>query len=239
MKRVFTAIVISTVVLFSGCINIIEKLQLNKDGSGHYTFTMDLSEMFDPTYREFIIGAMEEEGAGLGGEFPVMDTIMYYSGSADLSKLERPEVFEGAFLHMRVNEGENLFETTMHMDFSDVDDIDYFLANVGALGGDNLTGDLGGGLFPTSDAANLFSLKGKKLIRNKAAEIEEASSEDMEMAKMMMATNTYTVIYELPGKVKKTTIKSAKIKDNVITVSRSIGDVISGYGELEGEIRYK
>lgn len=239
MKRALTVVIVSTIVLLSGCVNIIEKLSLNKDGSGHYSFTMDLSEMFDETYREFILEAMEEDGAGLGGEFPVMDTIMYYTGNGDLSKLDRPEVFDGAYLHMIINESSGTFETTMHMEFKDVDDIDYFLAHVGELGGDNLTGDMGGGLFPTTDASSLFSLKGKKLVRNKAAEIEETSSEDMEMAMMMLATNTYTVIYELPGDVKKTSIKDADVKDNIIKVSRSISDVITGEGDLEGEIKFK
>lgn len=238
MKRAITLVVATVVITLSGCINIVEKLTLNKDGTGHYQFTMDLGEMFSEDFRDFMLIALEDEGADMPDEFPVIDSVMYYKDNVDIAKFARPEVIESAYMHMQVNEKKGLFDVTIHMDFDKVDDIDYFMDHLGELGGGGMTDGMSDGLIPSVADGALFELKGKKLVRN-MSEVEPATGEDMDMMLMMMGANTYDVIYELPGKVKNTTIANAKVDGKTVTVEHSIADVLTGKVRMDGEIKYK
>ncbi|HHJ51239.1 MAG TPA: hypothetical protein ENJ88_10125 [Phaeodactylibacter sp.] len=59
MNRLLIALLAS--FFFTGCIDILEELHLNADGSGTYALTTDMSAFMSPEMKELMNAANEEE----------------------------------------------------------------------------------------------------------------------------------------------------------------------------------
>ena len=239
-------------LFFSSCIDILEELHLNKDGSGKYAVTMDMSALME-------FGNMKDMLNQMGGEegevAPVpdddepieMDTLMYFKDAPDSvkQKLSDPKLAEKAFIKMQMSDANKKMIMTFGIDFEKVSDIDHFLKNIDKLQGDNpasgMLGNGGGGFFPNTGAANLFKY-GKKYLERlpiPKPDSEELSDEDMQMMQMMFADANYTTIYHFPGKVKKTTIPNAVVDGKTLSLSVPLMDVMEGKAKMEGITKFK
>ncbi len=198
----------------TGCIDIFEKLVLNKDGSGTYTFTMDMSAMLemadffqgmqsmfdeedmdeplDPEMDNYLgrpSGDNEQENNPFGED---VDRLYYLR---DLSDDEKPELthahlMDKVFVHQIMNREEGVFSITFGIDFktlSDIDDMMEDMPNFMPAGDDN---DMmaGMGMSPGSmmpaAKGRMFELKGKKLIR--ANQDNSGEEEMLESSEMAM-----------------------------------------------------
>ncbi|MCB0586024.1 MAG: hypothetical protein KDD06_11945 [Phaeodactylibacter sp.] len=223
--------------LLTSCIETLEEIYLNKDGSGKYSVTFDMSEFFsNPMMKSMIEEAAKEEGAEGSFNLGETDTLIYFgeSGMAE-------GVMKEAVMRMTMSDSLGKFMVSMNFPFENVGQISEFYqklseesagAEAGPMGG------MGSMLMP----GGKFAFKKKRLSRM-AADKEGAeglfAGEDGEFMKMFFSGGTHTTVYHLPGKVKKTTIEGAEVEGNTVTVERPLMDLMEGKVGLEGEIRFK
>ena len=241
MKRFVWFFLLVLGMATTGCIDVTEELWLKKGGSGKYKVMVDMSSLMGPEIRGMLEGMMQEEGAdGLNLDGPMeLDSMVYFKdvNPEGLKELERPEVFESAYLHMEISESKEKMVIEMGLDFEQLSDIDYFNENIGKIS-DDQSGGMMGGILPKS--TKLFSLKGKTLTRySPDAPTDLLSDEEMEMAMMMLGTAKYKTIYHFPGKVKKTTLEDATIEGNKVIVKKTMAEVLKGESKLDGTIKFK
>ena len=62
MKRLTLLVMLSFGLLFTGCIDIVEEVFINKDGSGKYLVTMDMSSLMGPEMKGMMQEMMQQEG---------------------------------------------------------------------------------------------------------------------------------------------------------------------------------
>ncbi len=245
MNRVLIVALLAT-FLFTGCIDIVEELFLNADGSGTYTITTDMSAFMSQDMKD-LLSEGEEEGNDREEEEPPIevDTVIMLKdlNPEAFAALEKPEIFKAASLHLEMSDSQEKMILTYSLPFKHVDDINYFRENLSQFTdeGDMGMATGGAGMLP-SVTSKLFGMKGKKTLIRYAQSNEEQealSEEDISMMEMMFADGTYKTVYHFPGKVKKTTIPNAQINGNVLTVEAPLLDVMKGEAKLDGEIKFK
>lgn len=248
---------IAASMTFTSCINILEEMFLNKDGSGKYAMTIDMSAIMDPTTREMLKGFAQEEGAELPEEEDAppmeMDTlIMFKDMPAEMrGELSRPDFYDKVAMKMVASESKEIMKVTFQLDFDNADDIDYFLKNMDKLMAsadeeDNPLGAMGGGgmggMIPSAGKDyRLFDISKKLLKRYKAPAPAEKAEEDenMAMMKMFMAGAEYTTIYHFPGNVKSATNPNAKIDGKTVTIKGDLLEMMDGTGDMSTEVKFK
>ncbi len=147
------ALAMFSLTTFTGCVDIIEEMFLNKDGSGKYTMRMDMSGMMSMIkMMSEMEGMSEDEEATEDAEdtedseeeeggFDAMleqgvDSIIYLKdASADiLEKFEdNPGFADKVNMRMNVDPDENVFVMDFNLDFDNMDDIDYFFKNFDSI----------------------------------------------------------------------------------------------------------
>jgi len=141
------ALAMFSMTTFTGCIDIIEEVFLNKNGSGKYTMRMDMSGMMSMIkMMSEMDGLMpgdeedteeSEEDAGLSAMMEQgVDSIMYLKdASADVLKQfdDNPGFADKVNMRMNVNPDENIFQIDFNLDFENMDDIDYFFKNFDSI----------------------------------------------------------------------------------------------------------
>lgn len=143
------ALAFASMTTFTGCIDIVEEMFLNKDGSGKYTMRMDMSGVMSMIKMmgemEDIMPDEDEEGEENTEEgeaeeedgFDAMmeegaDTTMYLKdASPDLLKQfeDNPGFADKVNMRMNVDPDEGVFLMDFNLDFANMDDIDYFFKN--------------------------------------------------------------------------------------------------------------
>jgi hypothetical protein len=238
MKKLTLLAVLFCAFALSSCIETLEEVYLNKDGSGKYSLTFDMSEVFsNPMMKSMIEEAAKEEGGeDMGMDLGETDTlIMMGNGSGG--------IFDKTVMHMLMSDSTGQFKINMTFPFDDVSEIDQFyeeFAEEGAGAEANPLGG-GGGFFIQGGG---FELAKRKLIRKPAdaensANDELFAGEDGEFMKMFFASSAYTSVYHLPGSIKSTNIEGAQVEGNTVTVERNFIDLLEGKVGLDGEISYK
>ncbi len=248
MLNKITVYLLVVVLLFfsTSCLDIVEEMHLNKDGSGRYELVFDMSSIMSGGMLEMLKGmAGDSESSGeniLDGPLE-MDTVIYMKDApaSVREKLDRPDFLNKVSMFIQMSEEKEVMITRMVLDFDSMDDIDYFYKNLDKLGeGNDQLGDVFGGnsFLPISD--KLFKLKGKLLerlpVKNNGQTLNE---EEMDMVKMMLASAKYTTKYHFPGKVKSSTIANAKIDGKTLIKEVDLLDVMEGKANMAGKIKFK
>lgn len=154
MKHYTWLIAIAFTITFTGCIDILEELMLKKDGTGTYTFTMDMSGMFESAdMLQMMQGMYEEEEAEeldpmmdnyLGNpadretaeaESPFGEDVDQKYYLKELPEDERPELKHGhlmdkVFIHQVVNKEQKIMTMTFGVDFEKLTDIDNMMEDL-------------------------------------------------------------------------------------------------------------
>lgn len=231
--------------LFTGCIDIVEELYLNADGSGTYTITTDMSAFMSQEMKDLLdTGEENGEEQEQEEEIPIeVDSVLMLKdlNPKAFAALERPEVFKTASMHLIMSDSQEKMLISYQLDFDNIDDINYFRQHLSAFAEGEEMDMASGGMFPGIDT-RLFSMKGKKTLIRYAAENsgqEELSEEDLSMMEMMFSDGTYKTVYHFPGKVKSTTIPNAKIEGNTLSLAVPVLDVMKGEAKLDGSVKFK
>lgn len=226
-------------LMFSACFDITEDLVLEKDGSGVYTYTTDMSELYK---NEMMMSMLKADGKDGKNPLPDMDSVIYGKDMAAKDKGEQPEIWNKVTTRIQANEKQKKLMITIKLSFSDLSEITYLMKNLnkatkgmnneeGASETSGLTGVMNG--IPVS-----YALKGKTLERV-SEKIEQEDDEQMSMMKMFLADAKYTVVYHLPGKVKSTSVKGAVMDGNTLTKEAKLMDMMEGQRPFDGTIKFK
>ena len=236
----------------TSCFDILEEIELNKDGSGVYKMTVDMGEMLSSPFMKMALEEQMKESGEIDESEMKMDSVINYLDSpkaGDLTPAERAVIAKlDARLQMDMDAGAG--GMYMILPFDNVQEINTLqegLAKLedeeaGAEGSDNpFAGMFGGGNMQPSESR--FRLDKRTLIRQVSMgdlPFGDMEEESMDMVKMMFDGATMTTIYRLPGKVKKTTIDGAVVSDNIVTVSYDLIEIFDGeIPDTGGEIKFK
>ncbi len=236
MNRISLLVAILAAFTLTGCIDIIEELFLNADGSGKYTVTIDMSALVSEEMKELLSDGEEEEEEELPTE---MDTVVFLSdlNPEAMKTLERPQVFLKSYLHLIISDAQEKMIMTYGLAFEDLDEVNYFRAHLPEFLSEET--EMAEGTLPAIKGA-LFTLKGKSLTRN-ASEIceNDMSEDDLSMVEMLYDGGVYKTIYHFPGNVKKTTIPNAQVDGKTLKLEVPVLDVIKCEAQLSGTIKFK
>ncbi len=244
MRKIVLSLLFVLPFLLTSCLEVVEELRLNRNGSGQYSITIDMSKLFADDFMKSMIKSSLEEQAnsnlklGQNG-LPEIDTIIYFKDLPAEQKGDKPEFWNKVSSQVMMSEAKNQFLTTIRLNFDKLEDIAYLYENLNAIGQNNA--QLGGltdqgGVLPTGV---IYTLAGGVLTRKSPKTEAPASGEEAEMMKMFLEGATHRVVYNLPGKVKKVSVKGAKINGQTVVTEASLIDIMDGKGNLDGTIKFK
>lgn len=259
MRLLNAALIICLSFLLTSCFDILEEIRLNRDGSGTYAITMDMSELMS---NPFMQEALKEEMAKEGQDQEVMkiDSSFSFVDAEDLPRdmtaTER-ELIRRVQMRMQLDQEEGQMLITASYPFDDVDQLNTISrlfsrmqAREDAEAGDstgfqNPFGMLGG-IDDFASTESRFQMKKKSFSREATPRTKEDGSDEEEldesmedMMRSIFADISFRTIYHLPGKVKKTTFENAEIDGNTLTVTYDMVDVMEGRPVMSGEIKFR
>jgi hypothetical protein len=235
----------------TSCFDILERLQVNKDGSGEYLLEIDMSEMIG-MIKAFSGGSEGEDGEAWNPEEPTrMDTLIRFADMPDsLSRTWKyPQVTARGLIGMSMDMEASQMMLRIRLPFNRVEEINQFGHDMGsglaALDdpiGASSPGELSS-ILPGMES-DQFSFKPKQLSRKPidwSQAQAELSQEERDMANMVLGNANYTVEYILPGKVKKVEGLGYAISEDGKTVRGQfrLGDLMQGKADLGLNIPYK
>lgn len=244
MRKLNFLILVLAVFSLQSCFDVVEKMNIKKNGTGTYALSYDFSSLLsNPMMKEMLKESLQSEDGPfadmmVNGSIE-MDTLINLKDSPLATEMDgdMPEVMKKAKMAMNLSETQGVFKMVLSLDFDKVAEIaDFYQALQEA--GDDQQGF--GAMMP---ANGLFQLKGKTLTREpmdlSTANEAMGDEESMGMMKMMMSGATYTTIYEFPKKVKSTSIPDAEVGKKTVKVTRDFLDIMEGKGNLAGKIKFK
>ena len=246
MKYLSVWLVAFSCLFLTSCLNIIEEIKINKDGSGSYQLTFDLNGLYHVASFDAIMQDLNwSEAYGMQSNFRNLDTIIPFSAliAENRGAFERPEFWDKVFMHTRLSVDQNILAFDIKMDFERLEDIDYFYKDFTKIQAISDSPEAVGmnTLEPLKlMEGRLFELEKNTLIRNPMKlGSEQIDQDQMQFLKQFIPNATYKTIYHLPGKVKKNTIKNSMVSDHLLTAEYPLLDIYEGETQLNGEIRFK
>lgn len=250
MKKIKLLVVVALTIVATSCISIIEELTLNKDGSGTFAYTIDLTALMALGVMDQARAMSEELDENAIEVDTVMSAYETLEAKGSLADMDNPEFWKKVRMVSKVSESEKVGKISFILDFDKIEEIDYFMKNLPKLlETDETAGMLGGlGLVGSSDAGSPYNFKkkmfSKSLIRVKQegkSELTEAmEAEGGEMMKMMLQGGEYTTIVNLPSKAKKVSNRTAATSNDDKTVKLSVDllEYLEGKADLSNEIKF-
>lgn len=209
----------------TSCLTTKEEVTFNKDGSGNYSMTIDMSEMADMLKSVMSSSQIDNEMDLFG----TMDSTLQET-------VKELRQFDG-------------ITNVRHTSVNYVFEIAYDFASVEALNKVNNREGSDQSSMGLVSKGPAFSWSKKLLEREdtpmddmmKELKGDESQEQMLEMARMMMADAEYTTIYHMPGKVKKMTNESASlsIDKKTVTLNVSFLDLMDGKANVGNKIKYK
>lgn len=247
MRRFFVFLVSSSLFFLTSCLEMVEDVFLNADGSGKYQVTMDMSALFSDPMLKGMIEEQAKKEAGQDADAPLeKDSTMFFRDAPGFEKLNAAEqaLVKDVAIMMKASESKGEMVIKLDLPFKQLDDLQKMGEALkkmedGATGGP--AGILGGGGMFGSQGAQ-FALKKGILTRLPMPDTKEMLGDDadqMAMMKMFMSGASYKTVYHLPGKVKKTDIANASVEGNTVTVENSFLDILEGKANIAGDIKFK
>jgi hypothetical protein len=237
---------------FAGCLDINEKLDIKKDGSGTLTMDMDMSQMIDmlSTYMG------KDELAKKGME--KMDTTIYLKDIIDtLSALsaDKKAVLSPGSVHIKMDLDAKVFTTHMVFPFTSQANLQKLYATMNdgsSLGSAELFGGLGGDASgsPSPDINQFngiydFTSKDGLITKNLNADRWKALQNQPQFAQIKQAGQmgveiNYTSTIVLPRPVKNVDNPLAKLSDDkkTVTIKFNLIDVFDHPEQFGYKIEY-
>jgi hypothetical protein len=241
MKRWIFGLVAILAFSMTSCLDMMEEITLNQDGSGIYELKFDMGALFsDPFMMSIMAEAMQEEG---GPSEIEVDSMINMAGNlpVDATARER-ELANRIEARMQMSQSKGIGLMTIKFPFNNVAEINEFQEVFGKMDddGSGMGGMMGGGLTPNS---SLFSLDGRTLIRSipdvEMDMMEMLDDETMSMMKMMFADASWTTTYHLPGRVRSCDIEGAEVDGKTVVVQLPFLELIEEQPNLSGSIKFR
>lgn len=243
MRKILVLLLLAGSTLLTGCFDIVEEIFLNKDGSGKYHITMDMSGLFsDPMMKGMMEEALKQQTEADPEAALEKDSIVYFKDMPEAEDLaaEDKKVLENLIMRMTMSESKKQMLIRLEYDFKKVDDIQKMSAVLQKVGADQqIGGGMPGGGLLSGEAASFSWKKGLLKRLPVTMKAPDQADENMEMMKMFLGEADYKTIYHLPGKVKKADIPNAIIDGNTVTVTNGILDLMDGKVKVDGNIKFK
>ncbi|MBL7816911.1 MAG: hypothetical protein JNL70_17950 [Saprospiraceae bacterium] len=218
MKQLINLLLFAvTLTTMSACFEITEEVTINKDGSGGYTSIIDASKLSEQMQ---MLAAFDTTGE-------MIPKLKYSLDSTFAESFKKYSKVKG--ISKLVVDTSKTYIYKVSMIFKDIATLNEVL-NIDKK---------------DDSMKNLYSWKKGNLTRKDIAlNLDELKMEDdsqKEMAKSFLEGMKYTIILNMPGKVKKMTNKEAKLSDDKkkITLECSLLDIIDKKAQLGNEISYK
>ncbi|HET6253747.1 MAG TPA: hypothetical protein VFE32_06725 [Puia sp.] len=232
MKMLKFILFVAVTVCFTGCLDIYEKIDVKKDGSGTVTMDMDMSQMLELLQQ--YMGKEEMEKKGISKMDTTID-LKDVLDSVNSLPADKKALLSAGTIHIKLDMDAKVFTTHMKFPFSNQDNLQKLYAALGdgSLGSakllKNLGGDEGGGDAGPSPDINQFNgiydftchdgVMTKKVNQEKW----KALQNDPQMAQVKQAAQmgmeiSYTTTIILPRPVKKIDNATAKLSDDKKTV---------------------
>jgi hypothetical protein len=245
--------ILSAVIAFSfaGCLDINEKVDVKKDGSGQLTMDMDMSQMI-----EMLQNYMGKEEMAKKG-MQKMDTTIYMKDIVDTMKnlsAEKKSLLRPGQVHLKMDVDAKVFTTHMQFPFTSQANLQklYVVMSDGSLGGANLFGGMGGdqagGASPDMNQFNgIYDFTSRDGLMEKKVNQEKWKklTEDPQLAQMKQAAQmgmeiNYTTTIVLPRAVKKVDNPLAKLSEDKTTVTMKFNliDVFEKPDQFNYHIEY-
>lgn len=251
MKKSISFFIISCCFLLLGCFETTQEVTINKDGSGLFTNTTDLSNM---------IALIKQMGGDEAGKLQNTDTIISLTGIADsiagLSPDQKKIVNKGA-MKLTLNMQDEKLLVKLNFPFEKLSDIESLKEilpklSVSALkklpGADQVpagSGESDSSKIKTFDNYFDDTLSRKVISKtlNKARYATAADDEFMKSLQQMSTMGspmTVNYVINLPRRAKKVEGKAVKLSDNKkkVTVSVTSDDFFNDPSKFEYRIEY-
>ena len=236
MKFLKYLLPLSFAFLLVGCLDIDEKVDIKKDGSGQLAIDMDLSQMVE--MMQTYMGKDELAKKGMDK----MDTTILLKDIVDTVKSLSPEkkaLLRTGTVHIKMDLDQKVFRTHMQFPFTSQSQLQslYKTMSDGSLGSTNLLNGLasagGGGKDgpaggPSPDINQFngiydFTCKDGVMIKKLNEEKWKAFKNDPQMSQMQQASQMgveilYTTTITFPRPIKKVDNTLAKLSDDKKTV---------------------
>lgn len=242
---------LSFIVLFAGCLDIDEKVEIKKDGSGQMAMDMDMSQMVEMLQQYMGKEEMAKKG------MDKMDTTVLMKSIVDTAKSLSPEkkaALRNGSIHLQMDIDQKIFKTHMQFPFTSYDQLQtlYKTLGDGSLGNTNLLSGLGGqegqGASPDINQFNGiydFICKDGNISKKVNTEKWKKLMDDPQMAQMKQASQMgveilYTTTLTLPRPVKKVDNAQAKLSDDkkTVTIKYNLIDVFEHPEQFGYNVEY-
>lgn len=251
MRKTLVVVIVAVIVLATSCVSIIEELTLNSDGSGTYTYKIDMSALIESG----VMGQARQMSEDVPEDALEVDTVMgaydMLKENGTLADMDKPDFWKKVRLVSIISESRGIGEISFILDFDDISEVGYFSQSLGKLlESDETAGMLSsmgltnsGMVTPIAYKKGLFgSSLTRKSEDSEVNEMAEMLEEDGgEMVKMMLSGAEYITIYNLPGEVKKVSHDDAKVSNGgkTVTISADLLDQMEGKADLSTTIKFK
>ncbi len=201
----------------TGCLDMVEEISLNNDGSGTYVYSMDVSKLVEQL----------KPLASLDSTGQMMNNLYKNFDSTYTSYVQKYEGINGVSNVRYDKSTADVYKITL--DFTNVDVLNTV---VDITKGEEVET----GLYTWS--------KGRFNRKDGGVAISDellGDDENKEMAELYLKDMTYSLILHFPGKVKSVSNKNAVLSDNDRTVkaSYSMSEIRDKNKSLQNEIKYK
>ena len=217
MKKHFSFLLaVAMVVFFSSCFDITEEITVQKNGSGLYVNRIDAKKFAEQMQ---LFAAFDTTGE-------MIPKLKYSLDSSFSASWETYRNVKG-ISNLKIDTSD-AYVYILSMDFDNITALNSAL-----------------GLNKSANEQNLYSWeKGKLSRKDVPLNLGDMKTEDesqMEMIKGYLSDMKYTIVYNLPGKVKDVSNKDSKTSDDKkkVTLECNLLDVIDGKVKLSNEVTYK
>jgi len=254
MKMLKILLPLAVVLCFTGCLDIDENVNINKDGSGKLVEDMDASQMVE--MLQTYMGKEEMAKKGI----QAMDTTVNMKDIVDTSKslsADKKALLHDGTVHIQLDIDKKILKTRMVFPFTSQDNLQklYTVMSDGSafgstklLGGIGGGGDDGGGGAPDLSQFTgiyTFSCKDGTMSKKVNREKWKALTDRPEMAQMKQASQmgmeiNYTATITLPRPVKTCSNPTAKMSDDkkTVTLKYNLIDALDHPEQFEYTIEY-
>ena len=253
MKKISLITSLLFVLFFSSCLDTEEKIVINKNNSGIYTLTLDMSKMLQ------LMDQMGQENKDDSKIQEKKDSTVYFKSFVDTSTTltaKEKEMFKDGSLRMKVDEAEKELIVVLNFPFKHIRDLpelkSSYLSVIDKLGISNKLknpGDSGSVedmpadiakdkniLNPARDAFVFAAAPGK--LSNKIQ--NDSSMQMLQQMSMMMGDMNYKTIIVLPKKVKKYKGNQTILSDDkkTLTFLTTLNDMLNRPEAAEYSVEY-
>ncbi|HRP57420.1 hypothetical protein [Agriterribacter sp.] len=262
-KKIYLIASLLFFVFLTSCLDTEEKIVINKNNSGIYTITLDMSKMLQLMDQ---FGQANKDDAKIPAN---KDSTVYFKPFVDTSTAltaKEKEMFRDGSLRMQVDEAEKELIIVLNFPFKNIGDLPQlkssYLSVIDKLGVSNKLKDPGGSgpaetmpaditkdkniLSPARDAFAFAAVPGKlsNTLVNKdlfTSKVQNDSSMQMlQQMSMMMGDMNYKTIIVLPKKVKKYKGNQTILSDDkkTLTFLTTLSDMLNRPETAEYSVEY-